>query len=320
MSDRNPPTPAPLLGCGDDALDDLLREVAEDPPFVPVTEDRQPCVRAKPVVSVADTIARMQLQAFEFPRAEALEPLMTSSALLADSGIIARLRELQQTMIGSRPDPRDYVTTRDEVCALNVVFNQRKAIAPALRPYKRAAKPNEKGRFFTDRWVIGDRMVIDMHWLWTVKMNVPSLQMRAFFEAPDFSFIAASEFARARMTMGNKANAVGLSEVALLLTTSFRSPPIRDRLRTVDGQLQALRRVLLDRRHSKRYRLTAAAIEELHSAAHALLVARGSPTVASEVVIHVGGAPVGPDRMRDIKKRLGTFGMGAGSWGENCGA
>jgi hypothetical protein len=280
-----------------------------------VAANDEPATKAEKK-TIAETITHMQMAPYEGPDAASWEPFRASAHGMTDAQILVRLKTLQATMIGTKPDPRDVIKNRAEEFGLHIALNERKRIAPAFRPYRNAEKPGKT--VWIDRWITGDRTLVDLHWYHTMGVLNPSGELAGLLEG-EFSFAKAGEVAKYRMKLDAKADAAGIAEVDQLLGTMFRTARIRDRWATIDRRLRELRRTLLELSRIQRYRLDAAAIREIEHAACALFIARGQASVAAKVMVHVDGAPTIPQKMRDHKKRLDRFKCAPGGWGDSQG-
>ncbi|MBT3045010.1 MAG: hypothetical protein KME67_19300 [Candidatus Thiodiazotropha sp. (ex Codakia orbicularis)] len=99
-----------------------------------------------------------------------------------------------------------YRDIRDNYCALNIVLNERRAIAPIFRLFR---KPNRNKGLSNDEVLLArDRQVIDLHYLFVNhrdSVNPNDEQYRPLFESDEFNSELASEFASLKWKSGTKA-------------------------------------------------------------------------------------------------------------------
>jgi hypothetical protein len=263
--------------------------------------------------TMAEKITYMRTSTYQEPDAALWEPFRTSASDKTDEEIVSRLQTLLTSKVGMKPDFRDFIKNRAEEFGLHIALNDRKTIAPAFRPYRRAEKPGKT--HWVDPWIVGDRTLVDLHWHQTMGVLNVSGPLSALLGG-EFSFAKAAAVACTRMSMDDKVIAAGISEVDQLLGTLLRTPRVRGRWNTIEQRLKALRRTLLNLSRTDRYRLDPPAIRELECAACALFITRGQASVAAKIIVNVGGSETVPQKMRDQKKRLDRFKCAPGGWGE----
>lgn len=263
--------------------------------------------------TMAETITYMKTSPYQEPDAAFWEPFRASARDMTDEEIVTRLQTLLTNKVGMKPDFRDFIKNRAEEFGLHIALNERKTIAPAFRPYRRAEKPPKT--HWIDPWIVGDRTLVDLHWHQTMGVLNASGPLSALLDG-EFSFAKAAAVACTRMSIEEKVIAAGISEVDQLLGTLLRTPRVRGRWNTIEQRVKALRRTLLNLSRIDRYRLDSGAIRQLECAALALFISRGQASLAAKIVVHVGGSATEPQKMRDQKKRLDRFKCAPGGWGE----
>jgi hypothetical protein len=253
---------------------------------------------------------------YSFPSDESRAPFRAAADASTDEAIIQRLAALKDFVLAASPGPLDYLHTRPEACELGLALNRRKSIAPAFRPFRRAKPPSvrahERGQ--DERWFVADRVVLEVDWIRVRNVAAdPCLEVTALLAPGELDLKAASTYASQRRRGARRGSDIGLPEHERLLVTCFHDAPSRERSKTIEAAVERFRLTLLDLSAHRRYRLTGPeAIAELKVSYRALLIARGSPDLATRIVPHVGGGAVVAQRMRDIKRRIAKLGAGFG--------
>lgn len=246
-----------------------------------------------------------------FPDAKHRARFDGSIQAMTDEELGRRLRELVDKTVAGSPGPLDHAWTRDEACALGLAWNKRKTLAPAFRPFRRAQRRGLKAhmRSEAERWIVADRLVLDVDWLRTRADVAPIPELQHLLAGDQLDVAAASAYASRQTTAGRRAADFGLPEHERLLVTSFHDDATLCRAKTINEGTLKTRRVLLDRLPHTKHRLSPERVNQLLAAYRALRIARGSADLGSRVVAHVeGGCVMDAQQLRDAKKKLSAFG------------
>ena len=259
---------------------------------------------------------------YSFPSEAARSSFREFARASSDEEISLRLSKLKTFVLAATPDPRDYMHTRAEVCELGLELNRRQSLAPAARDYRKAKPPtvHARDRGLDERWFVADRVVIELDWIRVRGIaRDPKGDVKALVGGEVMDFQAASAYACLRRPGDKRGTDVGLPEHERLLLTCFHEKSSRERMRTIEEAVERFRQRLLDLSAHARYQLSdAEALSTVKIAYRSLLVARGSPDLACRIGIHLGGRPVTPQRMRDLKRRIEKLGnLKSDAWGRS---
>ena len=125
--------------------------------------------------------------------------------------------------------PTRYAPYRNDLCAIALILNDRKAYMPVIRPmpkgdFSKAGKPASD----EDALIANDKRVIDLHWL-CKNAKQSHHRTAGLFVGDEFNFDAASDFVSHRGKDKEKANLLGLSTFDDVPLAMIRSEETRNR-------------------------------------------------------------------------------------------
>jgi len=214
----------------DEEVDRLLKTMDDDDYEEPPSESETTTTK-EPKHSLRRTSAKRD----EFPIPGKHINLSTNPAAKQ------RLLELSEYI----QESGNYLTTRDEFCALNIQLNAECLIAPAFRPRpKLQASKHDEMRTTLQR----DLIVIDCNWLHARNEHIlePEKKYRRLLVgSKDFSFDEAWDFANLEWTNDHRAtNVLNLSTAQQCQMMSLRGTAVADRAaRALGGQLKSGKKV-----------------------------------------------------------------------------
>lgn len=193
--------------------------------------------------------------------------------------------------IGALCFPKDkshfsYLEVRNEICAINLVLNERHQLAPQFRSMRKPPRVSEKKYNESDSILSNDRQIIDIHWLWLSPQkhfHIKSSEYKGLLSGQDFDWELAERFVKHVGKAGLKADLLELTELEELMLFSIQSKASKDRLSTISRAYHEAVRKIRTAASSPKSKFPADKLENTYKIYSALKIARGSPSQAAEI-------------------------------------
>ena len=193
--------------------------------------------------------------------------------------------------IGALCFPKDksrfsYLEARNEICAINLVLNERHQLAPQFRSMCKPPRVSEKKYNESDSILSNDRQIIDIHWLWLAhqkRSHIEPPEYKGLLSGKDFDWELAERFVKRVGKTELKAGLLGLTELEELMLFSLQSKASKDRLSTISKAKSEAVIKIRTAASSPKSKFPTDKLENTYKIYSALKIARGSPSQAAEV-------------------------------------
>lgn len=201
--------------------------------------------------------------------------------------------------------PLPYSKIRNAVCAASIALNEHGIYPPRLRQARKLlSKPKKSDRTPGEAVLLNDRQVIDLHWLHVAGSCSPERKWKDIFTPEGFNFYRASAFAAEPIKTPMKAEMLALSERQQLLLGQLQEKKTWDRWRTIQDGSNRVRAAILRTSESAGGRLHPTTAAILPDAYMALMIARGSPKDAVDVLHRLTGKKIALPQIGNCKRWL----------------
>lgn len=201
--------------------------------------------------------------------------------------------------------PLAYSKIRNAVCAASIALNEHGIYPPRLRQARKlSSKPKKSDRTPAEAVLLNDRQVIDLHWLQIAGSCSPERKWKDIFTPEGIHFERASAFASEPIPMSTKTEMLALSERQQLLLGQLQKEKTRERWRTIQDGSNRVRAAVLETSESAGGRLQPTTAAILPDAYISLMIARGSPKDAIDVLHRLTGKMLTSAQIGNCKRWL----------------